>query len=298
MRCIQCGCRTESFICDKCREGTDIENLCEKVLEFDENPISNKLLEYARHMTGVSNFLFQIIPVITEEEPSPHREYLRIRYVAGSGEKTIPNSWKPWFYNQYKICKYGFGLSSEEMSYIKGIMMEIMFDDGKYQQAERLALDLNKYEKLPPTIAPKLVDYYINTRRYNEAKEYLKRIKKIYGSTSYWVKELDRKITKQIKNRNKDEYVPSNLAVDGIEKQYYEFLEYLDAVAKGDVCKNELLPNDRAWNGKEQCDFMRQIRIDIAASNGIPYTPEPCTHEGDCSGSCLQCGKRLITGWI
>lgn len=41
--------------------------------------------------------------------------------------------------------------------------------------------------------------------------------------------------------------------------------------------------------GKEKCEFLRTIRINMASKNGIPYTPKECTHEGDCLGTCPLC---------
>lgn len=41
--------------------------------------------------------------------------------------------------------------------------------------------------------------------------------------------------------------------------------------------------------GKEKCEFLRTIRINMAAKNGIPYTPKECNHEGGCMGTCPLC---------
>ena len=41
--------------------------------------------------------------------------------------------------------------------------------------------------------------------------------------------------------------------------------------------------------GKEKCEFLRNIRINMAVKNGIPYIPKECTNEGNCLGSCPQC---------
>lgn len=41
--------------------------------------------------------------------------------------------------------------------------------------------------------------------------------------------------------------------------------------------------------GKEKCEFLRTIRVNMAAKNGIPYTPKECNHEGDCMGTCPLC---------
>lgn len=48
--------------------------------------------------------------------------------------------------------------------------------------------------------------------------------------------------------------------------------------------------------GKKICETLKGIRHDIAAANGIDYTPSECTHEGDCAGTCPKCESE--TRWL
>ena len=41
--------------------------------------------------------------------------------------------------------------------------------------------------------------------------------------------------------------------------------------------------------GKEKCEFLKEIRKNMAKENGIPYEPRECHHEGDCLGTCPLC---------
>ena len=45
--------------------------------------------------------------------------------------------------------------------------------------------------------------------------------------------------------------------------------------------------------GKDICEKLKQIRIDIARANNIDYHPTPCEHEGDCDGTCPACESEL-----
>ena len=45
--------------------------------------------------------------------------------------------------------------------------------------------------------------------------------------------------------------------------------------------------------GKEICEQLKQIRLDIARANGIEYSPRECHHEGDCAGTCPACDSEL-----
>ena len=44
--------------------------------------------------------------------------------------------------------------------------------------------------------------------------------------------------------------------------------------------------------GKEKCEFLREIRKNMAEANGIPYESRECNFEGDCSGTCPFCEKE------
>lgn len=44
--------------------------------------------------------------------------------------------------------------------------------------------------------------------------------------------------------------------------------------------------------GKDKCEFLREIRKNMAEANGIPYEPRECNYEGDCSGRCPFCEKE------
>lgn len=46
-------------------------------------------------------------------------------------------------------------------------------------------------------------------------------------------------------------------------------------------------------NGKKTCDVLKQVRLDIAHANGIDYHPAPCTHDGECLGTCPACENEV-----
>ena len=46
--------------------------------------------------------------------------------------------------------------------------------------------------------------------------------------------------------------------------------------------------------GKEKCKLLRQIRKEIAETNGIAYITTDCTYEGDdCLGTCPKCDEEI-----
>lgn len=46
-------------------------------------------------------------------------------------------------------------------------------------------------------------------------------------------------------------------------------------------------------SGKQKCEILRHIRMDIAERYGLKYNPTECIHEGDCSGTCPKCDAEL-----
>jgi ADP-ribosylglycohydrolase len=45
--------------------------------------------------------------------------------------------------------------------------------------------------------------------------------------------------------------------------------------------------------GKEKCKLLKQIRKEIAESNGIVYLTSECTFEGECLGTCPKCDAEI-----
>ncbi|MBP5458261.1 MAG: energy transducer TonB [Paludibacteraceae bacterium] len=44
--------------------------------------------------------------------------------------------------------------------------------------------------------------------------------------------------------------------------------------------------------GKSICEYLKNLRKQIAEANGIDYSPRPCTYKGDCSGTCPACERE------
>ena len=46
--------------------------------------------------------------------------------------------------------------------------------------------------------------------------------------------------------------------------------------------------------GKDKCSFLREIRIQTARLNRIPIDETPCSHQGECPGTCPKCDADLL----
>lgn len=45
--------------------------------------------------------------------------------------------------------------------------------------------------------------------------------------------------------------------------------------------------------GKKICQTLKDIRLQVARANDIPYEPTECKHKGDCSGTCPKCEEEV-----
>lgn len=45
-------------------------------------------------------------------------------------------------------------------------------------------------------------------------------------------------------------------------------------------------------DGKEVCSYLRNIRIELARANNIPFESEPCDFDKDCAGTCAKCDEE------
>ena len=45
--------------------------------------------------------------------------------------------------------------------------------------------------------------------------------------------------------------------------------------------------------GKDICNILKAIRIDIAEKYKLQYNPTECTHKGDCAGTCPHCDEEV-----
>ena len=45
--------------------------------------------------------------------------------------------------------------------------------------------------------------------------------------------------------------------------------------------------------GKETCNYLKVVRREVAAANGLELAIPECTYEGECQGTCPQCESEV-----
>lgn len=62
---------------------------------------------------------------------------------------------------------------------------------------------------------------------------------------------------------------------------------------EGDSAKDAVERLHPRVDGKNICEEMKKLRLELAAANGIAYSPVQCPSTGPCAGTCQQCDIEL-----
>lgn len=227
--CINCGQEGEFCLCEMCKQNVDIEQLCDRITEYQPGSGKNALWEQvASGLYGAYNFK-NIIFALTDELSSPRKEYRRILCLVGE-YAYIAKSSRSWLYKVYEICKETSGLSEMELNRVKGLVMDALYKDYRFMQAEEMAAEIMQSEELPKQVYLTLAEFYTKTRRYDEADEILSDAEKIFAgeeSMQMSIQKLSEDNAKQREKADsgKPEYMPNPRENrEEVRKSYVEFL--------------------------------------------------------------------------
>lgn len=245
--CIKCGKENESCLCNECRQNTNLEELCNQILEYTpgggENEIWDKI-----SMTLFSKYNFKnIIFAISDSLSFPRKEYMRILCLAGKHEYVAKVS-RAWLHETYELIKDSSELKQNEKNRISGLVLAAHVMDYQYADADKLAEKLVQERELPYYCYYTLGDFYTKTRRYEKAEEILSAGLKIYENNTKTVKKIQELLEENEKrkgapeNGNK-EYLP---APKEAREEYVKFMNSLGvevSLSKGS--KRNVIPKDQ-----------------------------------------------------
>ena len=238
--CLSCGKETEGCLCEECKQTIDIEGLCSKIREYipamlnnpNKNPIWEQIASQMEQPNNFKNLTFALADYL----PSPRKEYQKILCMAGNRVR-MPRVSKLWFYEVYEQMIEADGLAKEEEFRLKGLMLEALYQDYRYAEADELASELSECSPLPWQTTYVIAQFFSQTRRYDEADDAIS-----YG----------------------------NKWNDGNNDILRQLSELLDQNKKrrmaADIGKKEYLPNpkeNRAEAIKKYTEFMKSIGIDV-----------------------------------
>ena len=242
-KCIKCGKETFSCLCDSCRSETNLEELCQQVIAYRPGTSVNSLWEeICSGMNSPYNFS-SLVFALSDELPTPRKEYLRVMAIAGSSSN-VPKASRQWFYEIYDAIKDADALTDQEKNRLAGIAVGARYMDYDYEAADEIASALCVSENIPWQASYNLAEFFTTTRRYDSADEVIEEALSRYADDAFIVQTMQNRAEKNAKQRE-----------------------------KADAGKQEYLPNP-----KENRDEVRKKYIDFLASIGIEATvPAPST---------------------
>lgn len=282
--CLNCGKECDGCLCDACRDSMNIEDLCQRIVEYrpgsGENPLWDQI---AMKMSSMGNFR-NVVFALADELPSPRKEYWQTLSLSGTSANVQKNN-RPWLYETYACIKDAEGLSRSEMNRVKGMVLGALFMDYRYEDADLLAGELLEEESLPTQVYYNLADFYSKTRRYDEAEDAMNAAAELYGADRTAVlfgkiAESNRKYREK-EAAGKQQYMPNPKEdKEAARKAYVDYLASIGIDAEMpevSVSRKNIpdrIPKDQYPDPKEirDADFDTFVAYDLETTGLSPKT--------------------------
>ena len=233
--CLVCGKTSDKVVCDSCKKTTDIDKLCDEIIEYKpnlpENPNANPIWEKVALTLGEKEKFSKFAFELANQLESPRKEYQKVHSLVGEYQG-IFKAHRSWFYEIYKKIDLS-ALSEWEELRIKGIMLEALFTDYRYQEAEELATELVELVELPWQAAITVADFFNKTRRYDAAEQVICNIGPKYENDECAKKQFEKQIDACNKYRTasengKKEYMPN--PKEDREKAIQSYIDFMESI--------------------------------------------------------------------
>lgn len=274
--CLNCGKEIEGCLCEECRQKVDIEELCEKVRCYipndidnpDKNPIWEKVASEMEQPNNFKDLAFALADYLD----SPRKEYQKVMAIVGN-YCNVRRASKPWFYEVYDQIIENDGLDEEEKLRLKGLMLETLYQDYKYPEADELASELLEKSNLPWQAIYVVAEFFLQTRRYDEADDAISIGNNLNAGNDGVLRQFVELSEKNEKRRNaadtgKKEYLPNpkENKAEAIEK-YTEFMATLgiDVAVPSTRFVPKSIPDEEYPNfvEKREADFDSFVAFDF-----------------------------------
>lgn len=243
-------------LCDACRQGTDIEALCDEIMNFKPGLGENSLWDQIASEMTYPSYFKNLVFSLSADLPTPRKEYKRLLCVA-AGSANVPKASRPWLYEIYETFKQTEGLSLEEKNRVRGLVLEALYMDYRYEEADVIAGKLWEQPILPKQAFYKLADFFLKTRRYDEASDVIEVARRLYADDSLAILELNKLSDQNEKYRDaetngKKEYMPNPKEdKEAAHKAYVDFLASIGIDAEMPGCTPIPIPKDQYPSPKE-----------------------------------------------
>lgn len=209
MKCLICGELHVTCLCNKCIDEQNLEELSYKIARYRVGSGENSLWEeIANELIEPRDFSDAFIHV-TENLPSPRREYVRmisfsLKTSNGIGVSKVNYQ---WLIENAESCLCSETLSDFEKSRIRGLTLNALYCSYDWQQADKIATYLLDENDLPFETYLSLIEFLTRTRRYDLSADVIQKAKCKYFTDD------DRTRLEYYENEN-------NMRKDGRKKGY------------------------------------------------------------------------------
>lgn len=235
--CVNCGAEANFCLCENCRKIVDIEKFIKQISDYNpgcgENPLWDHISSQLQNPCNFKNIVF----AIADDLPTPRKEYWQIIGMTGKST-SIAKSSRPWLYEIYAVCKTNAGLSDKELNRVRGIVLDALYKDYMYEEAEIIATELLESKELPEQVYMTVADFYTKTRRYEKTATILSKAIDLFAENKWALFEL--KKLEEVNNNQREkadsgkhEYMPSPKENrEDIRKKYIDFLKSIGIEVK------------------------------------------------------------------
>ncbi len=302
--CIKCGKENDFCLCDSCRNGADLEALCQELIAYKpgsgENPIWENLCSEFNSSVNLRNLVF----AVSDYLPTPRKEYQRVLAIAAAfssaSTSNVPKDSRQWFYEIYETIKDNDGLTEDEKNRLHGIALGAFYMDYDYSAADKIASRLSESEDIPWQACYNLAEFYINTRRYDAAGEVIADALRRFENDTSAVQTMQSCAERNKKQREKaeagkPEYMPNPRENrDEVRQKYVDFLESIGIEAAMPKPRKKAptpIPLDQYPNPVEtrEADFDSFVAFDLETT-GLSSSKDSIIE----IGAIRVCGGQVI----
>lgn len=169
--CVNCGKECDGILCGECRKTADKEKLISEISVYKAESCNNAVWNrIAASLSDTQNFRSAAYSLASELS-SPRREYMTLVYLLGRSPY-LKKDKRKWLYDNIEIFSQE-GFSDIEKKKISLALFYNYYYDYRYDEAEEIAKSLYERTDLDANETYALCDYFIKTRRYEQADEML-----------------------------------------------------------------------------------------------------------------------------
>ena len=232
MRCIICGKENNDYICEACSDIVDIEAICRELILFRPEESSNVLWEEIaaelENPYDIRGYAYEL----ADKLKTPRKQYVKILSLANNSYN-IRKDDRSELYSLAETCGDSEKLESGEKGLVKGFVLDALFKDYLYEDADELAAEMMKLSDLPGEAYSAMAEFYTKTRRYETADRVIADAKAVLRGNERAEKmilkrENENKVQKEKKENGKKEYLPTPR--EGREEIQQRYIAFLNSV--------------------------------------------------------------------